>query len=139
MSTEKALKYINKNITPEQFEVIVQKIKDLDIDCRVPVMATGTQIPVDVYFLEQKHDEEERRHREIMDAIGWKSSENRLEDHIKTEPWQYSRPKYRERDKIIWEMREKNNTWEDIANSADCGITTAKENYQKMLNRIRTD
>lgn len=30
------------------------------------------------------------------------------------EPWKFSRPNKQERDRIIWEMRSKNHTWEEI-------------------------
>jgi hypothetical protein len=51
---------------------------------------------------------------------------------LRKEPWKLSRPNKQARDKIIWEMRQSNDTWENIAERADCGISTAKENYDRM-------
>jgi hypothetical protein len=53
------------------------------------------------------------------------------------EPWQKSRPNKRERDKIIWNMREDGSTWEEIAaelanQSLHTAVSTIKENYSKM-------
>jgi hypothetical protein len=48
------------------------------------------------------------------------------------EPWKSSRPSKKQRDKIIWELREAGETWEKIAEKADCGTSTAKENYERM-------
>jgi hypothetical protein len=47
-------------------------------------------------------------------------------------PWQKSRPYKRDRDKIIWDMREEGYTWEQIAEKANCGVSTAKEVYDKL-------
>lgn len=54
-----------------------------------------------------------------------------------SEPWKLSRPSKQERDKIIWEMRNKNHTWEEILDELDSknittGISTLKENYDRM-------
>jgi hypothetical protein len=57
----------------------------------------------------------------------------------KPEPWKQSRPKYRDRDKAIWESREDGNTWEDVAELADCGETTAKDNYRRLKRIAETN
>lgn len=51
-------------------------------------------------------------------------------------PWEQSRPKDQNRDKTIWELRQSNNTWEDIAEQASCGVSTAKEVYKRLLARV---
>jgi hypothetical protein len=54
------------------------------------------------------------------------------------EPWEFSRPNKRERDRIIWNMREDNATWNDIYSELDkdpkthAAISTIKENYERM-------
>lgn len=48
-------------------------------------------------------------------------------------PWQKSRPNKRERDRKIWELRQEGYTWEEIAERADCGVSTAKESYNRMI------
>ena len=48
------------------------------------------------------------------------------------EPWRKSPPKKQGRDKAIWESREACNTWEDVAEAADCAVSTAKDNYFRM-------
>ncbi len=50
----------------------------------------------------------------------------------KPEPWRLSMPSKRRRDKIIWELREAGEIWQNIAEKADCGISTARDNYTKM-------
>jgi len=49
-----------------------------------------------------------------------------------TEPWRKSPPKKQDRDKAIWEFREAGNTWEDVAEAANCAVSTAKDNYFRM-------
>jgi len=60
-------------------------------------------------------------------------------------PWEASRPMKRQRDQIIWEMRNQNYTWDQIekalnANGLGAGPNTIKENYSRMhdLNRTGT-
>ena len=57
---------------------------------------------------------------------------------VSLEPWRRSRPYQRERDKIIWESRQEGYTWEQIAELADCGITTAKEVYKRLEKRLKS-
>lgn len=52
-------------------------------------------------------------------------------------PWVESRPNYRERDEAIWKMRNDKHTWSSIAEALDIGETTAKENYKRMLARMK--
>lgn len=49
-----------------------------------------------------------------------------------TTPWMKSKPKNRERDRLIWELREEGHTWEEIAEKANCGVTTARYVYKRL-------
>jgi hypothetical protein len=51
---------------------------------------------------------------------------------VNIEPWRKSPPKKQVRDKAIWEFREAGNTWEDVADAANCAVSTAKDNYFRM-------
>jgi len=48
------------------------------------------------------------------------------------EPWRRSRPKKQERDRKIWEHRNADNTWEDVAEYAACSVSTAKIKYELL-------
>ncbi len=54
------------------------------------------------------------------------------------QPWLRSRPRDQDRDKSIWESREAGNTWEKVAEDANCGITTAKEAYARMKGKSKS-
>jgi len=48
-------------------------------------------------------------------------------------PWELSRPDKRERDRLIWEMRNSGETWENIARKTDTPLMTVRDNYERML------
>jgi hypothetical protein len=58
------------------------------------------------------------------------------EKQFAPEPWRESKAGDRERDKKIWELRNENNTWEYIAEEADCGETTVKDVYKRLKDRV---
>lgn len=55
------------------------------------------------------------------------------------EPWRASSPDKMERDRIIWERRNLGDTWEQVAEKAQCGISTAKDRYRDMLGAVTTN
>lgn len=61
------------------------------------------------------------------------TSNDDAEINVINEPWRLSRPKKQSRDQTIWNMKKANSTWDEIADEASCGITTARENYLRML------
>jgi ERCC4-type nuclease len=132
VSTEKAMKYIKRKITPADFEKQVKELENNQVIFEFPIIATGSIVPVGSIFEELRKEEEERRHNEILEAIAGKNEQEQL----KQEPWQLSKISKRDRDKIIWELRNEGATWEHIAEIADCGIQTAKENFAKMKTRL---
>lgn len=57
----------------------------------------------------------------------------------KAEPWKSSPPDKQERDKTIWEHRNLGYTWEQVAEFANCGVSTAKERYKDMTIFVAAD
>jgi hypothetical protein len=57
----------------------------------------------------------------------------------KAEPWTNSPPDKQERDRTIWEHRNLGYTWEQVAEIANCGVSTAKERYRGMAIFVAAD
>lgn len=107
----------------------------------IPIMATGSVVPLGIKLAEL---ERLRNNEEIAALVAQKLSGQAVHNEpdtpilpIEQAPWQLSRPNKRERDKIIWEMRRNNETWERIANEIEkrdlgSGVNTVKENYKRM-------
>jgi hypothetical protein len=55
------------------------------------------------------------------------------------EPWKHSPPDKQERDRAIWEHRNLGYTWEQVAEIAKCGVSTAKERYKDMTIAVAAD
>jgi hypothetical protein len=55
------------------------------------------------------------------------------------EPWKKSPPDKQERDRTIWEHRNLGYTWEQVAEFARCGVSTAKERYRDMTIIVAAD
>ncbi|HLO17386.1 MAG TPA: hypothetical protein VK206_21310 [Anaerolineales bacterium] len=57
----------------------------------------------------------------------------------RAEPWKHSPPDKQERDRTIWEYRNLGYTWEQVAEVAKCGVSTAKERYKDMTIAVAAD
>jgi hypothetical protein len=95
-----------------------------------PIMDKYRKQAIDCYLISKITSvSNENQNQHIQDPI-YESEHKPVK--LLSEPWRKSRPNKQKRDKIIWEMRQAGNTWEEISETAKCGETTAKESYKKM-------
>jgi hypothetical protein len=120
----------------EEYNKMIAEIKKLDI----PVQG---DIILNMYFEQPELlDDNKLFALVIRKQLDWvREAVDLLEEKYsyKNAPWINSPPEKQVRDKQIWELRNENVSWESIAETAGCGVSTAREAYSRMENSIKPE
>jgi len=143
MSYEQAMKYFppDKKPSREEWEVKIKELEELGLD-ELPDPAAGIQEQF-LLALELKELERKRNNQELANYIASalinqvKQADPELP--VPVTPWLASPPGKRERDRIIWERRGGRYTWEQVAELANCPVSTAKAVYNRLKKRLEFD
>jgi DNA-binding NarL/FixJ family response regulator len=111
---------LEKGLLPGMKEVIAANPK-----LSIPRMATGAVIPLSVSFAIMREEIEERRHREIIDAISGKQSE--AQEFIQPPP-----PYQQDVEKVREYSLDGRRTIKEIARMVGVSVSTVKR-YRKKL------